>query len=76
MTTAMICRKTMQNCPTPSMCAPFQGCQPERSVQPEKEGWICPRCKTVNAPFVPTCMNALCKPVVAAAAIGESDAER
>ncbi len=57
----MICRKTMMQCQTPGMCAPFQGCQPEPAV-PAKQGWICPRCQTVNAPFVPTCMNALCNP--------------
>ena len=32
-----------------------------------REGWICPRCKTVNAPHVPTCFNALCKPTPTAA---------
>lgn len=25
-----------------------------------REGWICPRCKTVNAPNVATCMGRYC----------------
>lgn len=25
-----------------------------------QQGWECPRCKTIHAPFMPTCMN--CKP--------------
>lgn len=23
-------------------------------------GWVCPRCKTVSAPWMPTCGNRLC----------------
>lgn len=26
----------------------------------QKEGWLCPRCGAVNAPWMPTCLS--CKP--------------
>lgn len=34
----MICRRTMQQCLTPSMCAPFRGClPPDTQVKPDLE---------------------------------------
>lgn len=70
----MICRKTMQPCMTPGMCAPFQGCQPDqewREIAPNhwhrppveampRTGWQCPVCGKGNAPFMPTCGNPTC----------------
>jgi hypothetical protein len=53
----MICRQTMEICPTPNMCRPFGGCQP---VQPVQVGWKCPVCGKGNAPFAPTCGNSMC----------------
>ena len=35
-----------------------------------KEGWICPRCGKVNAPFVPSCD---CKPAVTNGALDNAD---
>lgn len=32
----MICQKTMQECQTPSMCAPFQGCATVKEPTPEQ----------------------------------------
>lgn len=52
----MICRKTMMECSTPSMCAPFQGCTPA----PSAVGWTCPTCGKGNAPWQPVCANQLC----------------
>jgi len=54
----MICRKTMSECPTPGMCAPFQGCEP--APQPVQTGWKCPVCGTGNAPWASTCQNFMC----------------
>lgn len=53
----MICRKTMQQCQTPSMCAPFHGCQPDKH---ETTGWKCPSCGKGNAPWQALCANEMC----------------
>lgn len=31
--TYMLCSKSMQRCPTPGMCAPHGGCQPEKGFE-------------------------------------------
>jgi hypothetical protein len=54
----MICRKTMQPCMTPNMCAPFQGC--DAPTVTYQQGWQCPICKKVSAPWAPSCQNSAC----------------
>jgi hypothetical protein len=38
--------------------------------QPPPEGWLCPRCKRVNAPWVERCE---CEPEKALASVGPSE---
>jgi hypothetical protein len=54
----MICKDTMKTCPTPAMCAPFGGCSGP-AAKPQ-QGWQCPVCKKVSAPWAPTCQNSAC----------------
>jgi hypothetical protein len=58
MTSGMICRKTMMECQTPGMCAPFGGCHADPPQT--NQGWICGRCQTSNAPWAATCQNIMC----------------
>jgi len=60
MTSLTICRKTMQPCQTPGMCAPFGGCASHSSEPIRQQGWQCPVCKKVSAPWAPSCQNNLC----------------
>ena len=31
-----------------------------KDFKPVKEGWVCPKCGTVNAPWMPACGNSNC----------------
>lgn len=45
----------MQTCPSCSSCAPLP--LPPAETLPAQQGWQCPVCKSVMAPFVTECLR-------------------